>query len=489
MTSFLKKEIKWKYFYMILICFWALCIIEKVFQNDVFFMIRIGNKILSQGFYTEETFTWHQGLTYGNVKWIFDVGIALIYNSFGFTGIYIFTIIATSLLGLEIFWISERRKCNTTVIFIVTTIIMYLSTGALAARPQIISYMIMLMEIYFIENLLNKGKKRYVLYIFLLSVLMVNVHGSLYPMFLIIFLPYIAEIILSKIPLLNNKNDKKFVINKYDNFSIKLLIIAIIIAILGSFLNPVGGIRIYTDMFGTLHSAANDGVAELGAVVPANSWNFMLVLIMTIGIIGFTKTKVKITDALFLIGFCILSFSAHRNIYYFMIIGGLALIRIIYSWIRETDIKMTFLQKNIGIIALIIVVLTIGIRLIINKVYKSYLDESSFCPVKAADYLLDNYDVNEIVLYNSYNTGAYLEYREIPVFVDSRPEAYFGTSIIEETFRVTDLSVNYNEIFEKYKITHALFYQNEKIVNYIKYDENWKAVYQDDDFILFERIN
>ena len=62
------------------------------------------------------------------------------------------------------------------------------------------------------------------------------------------------------------------------------------------------------------------------------------------------------------------------------------------------------------------------------------------------------------------------------------------TTILEDWFNLTSGLIHYNEIFDKYEITHALL-RNDELVNlYIKNDPKWNEIYQDDMFSIYERV-
>ena len=92
---------------LLIICF-IFSITPKEFQNDTFFTIAIGNRVLEYGVETEEHLVWHEGLEYTNSRWLFDAVIATIYNNFGYAGIYIFTMIAASIQGIAYYLIINR---------------------------------------------------------------------------------------------------------------------------------------------------------------------------------------------------------------------------------------------------------------------------------------------------------------------------------------------------------------------------------------------
>ena len=47
---------------------------------------------------------------------------------------------------------------------------------------------------------------------------------------------------------------------------------------------------------------------------------------------------------------------------------------------------------------------------------------------------------------------------------------------------------SYIEIFEKYDITHVLILKSNVIAQYLKYDNNYNLLYEDDSFALYEKI-
>lgn len=64
-------------------------------------------------------------------------------------------------------------------------------------RAQILSYMLFLLEIYFIERFLENKKIKYVIGIFLLSVIIANIHAAAWPLMFILVLPFLGEYIFS----------------------------------------------------------------------------------------------------------------------------------------------------------------------------------------------------------------------------------------------------------------------------------------------------
>ena len=115
----------------------------------------------------------------------------------GWTAIYLSTIILTSVLGISIYFTSNKISKNAPLSAIITFIAMYLMRPYVAARAQLVTFTLMILSIYLIEKYLEKSKKT------ICDRTDINVtinsqsaYGSML-FFFVIFLPYIAEYILS----------------------------------------------------------------------------------------------------------------------------------------------------------------------------------------------------------------------------------------------------------------------------------------------------
>ncbi len=77
------------------------------------------------------------------------------------TGIYISTVILSSLLGAVIYITNTKVSKNQLVSFAMTIGVMYLMKDFIAARAQLVTFILFVLEILFIECFLEKKKKRY----------------------------------------------------------------------------------------------------------------------------------------------------------------------------------------------------------------------------------------------------------------------------------------------------------------------------------------
>lgn len=480
-----------KIIYILLIIFVMLSLVPKEMQNDLFFSIASGNKILEKGIQKEEQLVWHQGLEFSNPRWLYDIFITIIHNNFGLTGIYFCVLIFCIIEGLLYYYILTRFTKNTIFSFFITIISMYILRISFTARAQLFSNLFLLIEFYCLEMIKSKEtcKKRYIFCLVIIPILYVNMHASTYLIYLVMFLPYIIEYIISKIPFINSDDNKLI----FEVQNIKLLIMLLIICALEGLISP-WGLTPYTYMFKNMNGLSSSFISELQSLTIFSSTYLTSILIAVVLILIFTRQKIRVSDGLFIIGFSILAMNNLRSLYYFIIVSSICSVRVLIELINSYDFNLNFISdkvKNLGAFICVIIVIVNSINLLLTNTSKDYINYLLY-PVKATNYIINNLDIDNMKIYNHFNFGSYLEYKGVKSFIDSRSEVYTpefnkGCTVLQDWKNVSELDVNYNEIFDKYEINYVLLYSNEPISRYIKYDSKWNYIYQDNSFILYER--
>ena len=163
---------------------------------------------------------------------------------------------------------------------------------------------------------------------------------------------------------------------------------------------------------------------------------------------------------------------------------------------------MKFMTSLLGKILIILLVILMSFVMYKDKVNDKFINSSSY-PVEAANYILENLDIENIHLFNEYNYGSYLLYRGIPVFIDSRADLYApefngtknnngkydGRDIFSDYINTTSIGKYYEDTFKKYDITHIILKKNTKLKMLLSKDKNYQEIYQDDNFIIYERLS
>ena len=543
-----EKEVIFEAIAIFLIAIFCYSIAPKTFQNDTYYTVSIGNLILENGIDMKDHFSWHEDLPYTYPHWLFDVITSLIYRLGGWGAIYITVCLMSVILGITIYSVNENLTKSKVISFLITTGAMYLLKDYIAARAQLVTFLIYMIVIYCIEKLLENPKKiRYSATIIISSILIANLHVAVWPFLFVISLPYIAEYIIAciadiviykkisilfkKIQLKHCKNNetKKADINQSieeickknekikkvreeqepykirmkKNKNTKWLILIMIICGLTGLLTPLKETP-YTYLYKTMIGNTTQNINEHLPLTLINNIPIMATIIIVIALITFTKVKIRLSDLFMLGGLTYLMFSSKRQSTMFVLIGSIILNRMImeaieiYSEHRTKELSL----KLINILTIFILsagTIYFSTENIKKKKDNKYVNESTY-PVQAADWMLENLDVNNIKLFNEYNYGSYLLFKGIPVFIDSRADLYApqfnkteeteGKDIFMDFINTSSIGRYYGTTFKKYGITHVILYKNSKISMLIdKADsDKYNKIYSDDYFVIYEVI-
>ena len=551
----IKKSINFKFNLLAIICIsiFVIGIVERTLQNDTYYTITLGKYILNNGIDMIEHFSWHQGLIYTYPHWLYDVLLYIVFNAFGFFGIYVSSVVLGIILGVSVYIVLSKISKNNLISFFVTLLIMFLGRHYITARAQLVTFILFVWTMYFIEMFLNTKKKRYAIGLILIPIAIANIHAAVFPFYFILFLPYIGEYIIAllkenidlptllflksdkiEIKKLSNKkeltekeikkleqltkrvevNEKrietkrelakakegkeyKIVINKKDN--VKCLIIIMIICIFTGLITPIGDTP-YTYLIHTMQGNTTENISEHLPMVLAQDMPAIVIISVYLIMLAFTKTKVRLSDLFLNIGLIVLALMSRRQLSMLCFIGVIALNNIISDFIKlySTEKQIEQVKKAMvtwkgQIIAYILVILVTGVMLFDSRDNKIVND--ALYPVKACDYILENLDVNNIKIFNDYNYGSYLMYRGIPVFIDSRADVYdpkfngLKDDIFQDYIKTSGLNKYYEDTFEHYGITHVISYANSKLALYLSHDYDYKELYKDKNFVIYERLS
>lgn len=531
-----KTKIKFNILAIISIIIFAFAISPKTLQNDTYYTIAIGEYILDNGITMQDPFSWHD-LSYTFPHWLYDVMMYLIYSVEGHLGIYISTIVFSAILGLCMYITTDKLTKNKPLSFIFTIVAMFLVKNFIAARAQLVTFILFVLEIFFIESFLETKKKRYTIGLIIIPILLANLHVAVFPFYFVLYLPYIAEYLISligkvyrnapgrKIKTLNKKiekctdekkleklnNNLQILQNKIGNTNkkepykitithrktTKWLILIMVICVFAGLLTPLGEVP-YTYLIKTMQGNSTQNISEHLPLTLANNIKYACVLIAFIAILMFTDTKIRLCDLFMLGGLTVLTFMSRRQESMFIIICMPIFVRLITAFLNKYDKtaieKLTKIMTSVyGIINIICLTLIASMFLYNTRYKDEYVSQSSY-PVQASDWILENLDINEIKLYNEYNFGSYLLHRGIPVFIDSRCDLYLpefneDVHIFDDFLKISGLSTkNLEGLFDKYGFTHFIVNSKSKLTIYLdEQPEEYNRIYSDDYFYIYER--
>ncbi len=540
-------NIKFTIMAVILIAIFCVALTPVSLQNDTFYTIKIGEHIVEHGIDMQDPFSWHQNLEYTYPHWLYDLLTYLIFDAFGMTGIYITTCILSIILGLTLYATNNKLIKNNVTSFVITIGAMYLIRGYIAARAQLVTFILFVLTIYFIERFLETKKKRYGVGLVIIPILIANLHTAVFPFYFVLYLPYIAEYLIEvlteticyrkieikflkeKIKYLSKKqgNDEKveelkiklkkleekadrvkvkrtkelqkpYKIKLEKRDAVKWLILIMVICVFTGLLTPIGNTP-YTYLEKTMAGNTTQNINEHLPMTLATDTEVMCVLIIFLAIMVFTKAKIRMCDLFMLGGLCYLMIASRRQVTMFVLICSFILNRLVMELVQNyTKIDSKKILETVSKLPamLIITIIMFGLSYYVgkDKLNEKYIDENSY-PVQACDYIMENVDLGKAKFYNEYNYGSYMLYRGIPVFIDSRADLYAPEfsgkeeDIFMDFINTSGIGTFYEDTFDKYGITHVITYKNSKMNMIITktHDEKLKELYSDDHFVVYER--
>lgn len=472
-------------FLLLIIPFIFVCMYNTPPNNDIWFLLTLGRYVFNSGIPFVEPFTIHSGLEYMMQQWM---SASIFWGGFSIFGKYavIGIILLMFLLLVFLFYKLCRIFVEKKISVILTTITFFMISTFIVNRPQIFTYFILLLEVFMLEKYINTKSSRWLYVLPFLSILLINLHSSMWYFQFIFLLPFIVNSIYIKNVTI-------------DKFRIKPIIIVMILMILGGLINPYGldALTFIFKSYGV--DIINQYVVEMGS--PSITGSYSSYMFYTLGMIFLLiifmrylkKFKLDIRHICFIMGTLFLYLNHIKCFPYFVF----TFIYSIAYGLKKYDLSnlklCIFDNKYIkailgGVYKGILIVLFVSFILVSYNLVKYY----SFNPTlsfnndedEIADFIVDNYDLDDVRLYCTYNEGGYYEYRGIKVYIDGKAEVFLKANngkfdILQEALEVERDSSDYDyeSFVNKYNFTHLIVGVDSDFKLYLDTDDRYEIVY------------
>ena len=464
----MKKKIELSYIYFSLPLLFFL-FIDFSKEKDIWFILAHGRYIFNNGFPHTEFLTFHEGMHFVMQQWGFSFISYILYHYIGSIGVICFIGILNLFLLFILYKLCFLISNNKYASCLVASLIdLLLQLNFIVPRPQVFSLLILLLVVYILER-----KDKSIYFLPLLSLLLINFHASMWLMLFILCMPFVCEYIIKK-----------------DKFIVKLIFMMIISAIVG-FINPYGfeamsyvffsyGINVINKLVTEMHPVSLSG----GNLIVYNSILFLITFIILVFSVVKNYKKHSIHSILLILGLSLMAFINLRSIALFMVC---ALPYIVYLF----NIKIEYVTN----FKYLIIIFFLGLSLFLYNFYDGKYKLRDDSMSEAVSYLNDNYNKNDMILYNDLDYGPYLEYNGYKVYLDTRVEVYVKKfnhkyDILDEYYDVVFGKIDYSKFINKYKFTHFVVYDKGYLFSYLKNNSSYKEVFTSrENFSIFERIN
>lgn len=521
-------------------------------DSDGWFLLNGGRYVLTHGIPYIEPFTIHENLHFVMQQWLTGVVFWSIYSNFGLEGLLLLIYVIFAVMVVVLY-----RLCmlisndNFQMSVIVTTIAGIFISFFMVTRPQIFSALILLVTIYCMELYVQRKRVRYLIALPILSLLLINVHASLWPMLFVVMIPYLIDSFPFKFKVLCGEG--------YRN---RPLFLCLVIMFFAGFVNPYG-LKSMTYLFTSYgYEQINSYVREMNPLIITNLFGKIGFCMIILTFFTYTQRKVKLRYLLLSLGTAYMAMSSVRSLFLFFLCG---LFPLAYAYrdclpLKSNDIKptaqvyrlrkiltvllgcavvFTFYQvrqdiiRQISLAPLWAILLFAGIMIsfMMYSVYQEwqcrkvkekltkdqwlrhiaimlfgvaisilliiqvagYRETSKELTSKPAiDYLLEKNQAADIVLWTNYNTGQYPEFRGVKCYMDARADVFLlknnkQKDILDEYFAVRSGKLYYKEFIERYHFTHFLTAKIDILYTYLYHDPDYNLIFEDENYRLYEQ--
>lgn len=510
------------------------------FDNDGWFLLNSGRYVENFGIPHTEPFTIHEGFHFVMQQWLFALGLWKIYEIEQMQGMLLFNWI-TGAIFIFIFYkllqlVDNRDIAVSRTITVGATVLL---SFYFCQRPQVISGLIFLIEIYILEYLKNRERPPLIIYglFFIFSLLLINIHAAMWPMLSVFILPYAAESIFgARIPWFRHSFLWK---RKYT----VLLWLPILIA---GFMNPYG-IEAMTYAFHSYgYEEINSLITEMQPLsLGSNSYASIILAIILMLTVIYARNPLPLHWILLFAGTAFMALLAIRSIFLFLIAGlfPLAYILHLHSFRRKSQavtswkhtwpmmvlmhiativgVYCIFLkntipsEKLIPLCTIIFSIFTLSLAcayilwkernkqteirsnarnlfstlvlLLLVPLFYLYFNNPLINPAlkKSVEIIQKDASGRPVSLWTGYNEGPYAEFHGIPCYMDARAEVFLPKlnhkkDVFAEYTSLRSGLLDYHDFMKRYHFTHLLTTTNDPLYTYLKNDKDYILLWDSD---------
>ncbi len=459
-------------------------------DNDFWFILSHGRYIANEGIPFIEPLTLHQNFDFVMQQWLFSLGSWLLYSKTGEIG----AIIVLFLISLVICALSFKLAliCSgnsykvSSLVTILSQIGLYLFF--IRTRPQVITYLILILEFLAIELYFKSNRAKYLFWLPIVSIVEVNIQASMWGLLFVFALPYIV-------------NSFKFDLIGFKSSGCKKmpLFASIVSMFFCGFINPYGikAMAYVVSSYGVKY--IDSFVAEMAviSIKDIQGASFYFILFIFVLLFKFNKNgKSELRYELLFYGSIVLTLLSQKSLSFFLI----ASIPFFASFCSNLEDRIIIFNENkkrnksikivLPLLLLFIIISTLVIKF---DMYSP--DDSYVAGAKAVDYLSEQNDTDEqLEIYTGYDLGGYAEFKGFRPYMDQRAEVFLKDNnnqkdVFSEYIEMLIGKRFYKDVLNKYNFDYLITTNGENLYYYLERDKDYEIIYEDENSRIYKPIN
>ena len=454
-------------------------------DNDIWFLLNHGRYVLANGIPHIEPFTIHQGFHFVMQQWLSASIFWLSYSGLGAMGVKLVVMFCYIALVFFIYKICMLVSDNYFLIsFFVTFLVSIIFVFFMISRPYVFSTLIFAVEFYLLESYRKTENKKFLYFLPLLSVLLINFQAAMWPMLFIFLAPYIIETIKFKIgPFISIGSARR------------PLYLPVLLSAAAGLLNPYGAEAMLYLFKSYGYEQINVNIREMMPLDINSSFGKIVVLsllLVPVVYLTYKKGVKRLRYILLALGTGYMTLSSYRNLFLFALCAYFPLAAYLKDFelpAKQADNPRRTLLIRRTLIALLVLLIPLGF-------YGGYEAEKPISTEYALlnatiDRVFEKNNADDVVLYTGYNTGNMAEFRGLRTYMDARAEVFVKKNnktadVFDEYIDLQTGNVYYKEVLSRYGFTHLILTRDDILFTYLPYDGDYYLAYSNDMYFLYE---
>ena len=473
---------------LFLLMFLGCLLVKTSLDGDFYFLYSFGKHIANDGFPVKDVLSMHWDMNIIVQQWLTDVLFYHTYELFGSGGVIAIVyavLIAYTVLMYKLCRLVTDNFFLSTAVTTLSSIL--ISVMYMVTRPQIFTYLMFLLLLYFLEKYVRTGKVRWLCFLPLLSLLQINLHASMWLMLFVLMLPYVVSCVNINLPFYKEPARCK----------LSHLLVTIAAMVAAALLNPYGH-RALLYLFGSFGvENINQSIQEMEAITVSDATGKLylgLLFLMGFLLVVCKKKKPELRFLCLALGTAVLGLTSYKASAYFFIAGFVSFAHYFRDFdysLKITEGKRTKKEKIRLAVLIVLLVAAVGYLALGQPEQKKNEDPARAELLEPAVAYLDTQEKGEMVLYAGFNEGSFLEFHGYKPYIDGRAELFLEAKngqfdYFAEFLKVTSGGIYYKDFLDKYGFTHILVPtgQNHLYIS-ITHDVDYEVGYSDDNYTVF----
>lgn len=439
------------------------------YGNDYYWHLKAGEYMVKNHIVLKtDVFSWYLPAFHPvwiSHEWLFEIFLYLSTILFGkYAAVTItFSFVATLFF---ILYFTNREGFRKNIYFTV----LWLMAGAVLSmntlpRPFLISNIFLAITLFLLYDLRKNENSNKIYFLPFVAMLWANFHGGSSNLsYILVFIFYFCGLFDFEFGKISSRMLHKTQSKKY--------LVVFILIIFAICINP-HGVSMLLYPYQNMHNAFMlETIGEWQPTNFNNSASLMYIFLLVIFLIPLLKgrKKISLVDCMVVLMFVFLGFKSIR----FWPLSYIALTYVVFTYVTKQKEQKVLLDYTLMISAYII----IASSCFLFHLPKQELIDEKFIQLLKAE--------QPQRLYNFYDYGGYLIYRDIPVFMDGRADLYSKYNY-HDYYNLSLLRGPYESILSKYDFDYFLLDKGYPLAYYLSTHDDYELLLEKENIVLYKK--